>query len=56
VPFDTAQLANALNVQRWVAQRITYCLRHMGAANQVDKRGNAWLYELTAGQDTERAA
>jgi hypothetical protein len=54
--FDTAQLATALNVQRWAAQRIAYCLRHMGAAVQVGKRGNAWLYEITTPQKIERAA
>ena len=47
-PFHTGQLAEALDVQRWVAQRIAYCFRHMEVAKQVGKQGNAWLYELCA--------
>ncbi len=47
-PFDTGQLAEKLQVQRWVAQRIAYCLRKMGAVKQVGKRGNAVLYEFAA--------
>jgi hypothetical protein len=47
-PFHTGQLAEAIGVDRWVAQRIAYCFRHMEVANQVGKKGNAWLYELTS--------
>jgi len=43
-PFDTAKLAAALEVDRWVAQRVAYCLREMGAATVTEKRGNALLY------------
>ncbi|TWT46404.1 hypothetical protein [Botrimarina hoheduenensis] len=43
-PFDTAELAAALDAPRWVAQRAAYCLREMGAAREVGKRGNARLY------------
>lgn len=45
-PFDTAQLAKGLGVDRWIAQRVAYALRKTGAAQQVGKRGNALLYEL----------
>ncbi len=45
-PFDTSQLAEKLAVQRWVAQRVAYCLRKMGAIEQVGKRGNTLLYEF----------
>ena len=44
-PFDTSHLAEAASVSRWDAQRIAYCLREMGGARQVGKRGNALLYE-----------
>ena len=44
-PFDTAELAAAMDAPRWVAQRAAYCLREMGAARQVGKRRGAWLYE-----------
>ena len=47
-PFDTADLAEHLEVQRWVAQRIAYCLRHTGAAEQVGKQGNTCLYQRCA--------
>lgn len=42
--FDTQQLATLLGVQRWVAQRIAYCLRHCGAVEAVGKRGRSWVY------------
>jgi hypothetical protein len=43
-PFHTADLAAALKIPRWTAQRMAYCLRHTGAAHVAGKRGNAWLY------------
>jgi len=43
-PFHTGHLAEKMNVPRWMAQRITYCLRHMGALKEVGKKGNARLY------------
>jgi hypothetical protein len=50
-PFHTGHLAEGLQVERWIAQRIAYCLRKMGAVHQVGKQGNARLYEIpTAGQ------
>jgi hypothetical protein len=45
--FHTADLACALDVSRHMAQRAAYCLRRCGAAQQVGKVGNAWLYQLT---------
>lgn len=43
-PFHTGQLAKSLGIQRWVAQRMTYCLRHMQALREAGKAGNARLY------------
>jgi hypothetical protein len=43
--FHTGQLAEGLGVQRWIAQRMAYCLREMGAVKTVGKKGGAWLYE-----------
>jgi hypothetical protein len=43
-PFDTSQLSKSADVPRWIAQRIAYCLREMGAVDVVGKKGNAWLY------------
>lgn len=47
--FHTAHLAESLGVQRWVAQRIAYCLRKMGALEQTGKSGNALLYQFASG-------
>lgn len=55
-PFHTAHLAAALGIQRWVAQRIVYCLRKMSAVRQVGKSGNAWLYEVGAPTRAKKAA
>ncbi|MEM6328839.1 MAG: hypothetical protein AAF790_01185 [Planctomycetota bacterium] len=55
-PFDTGQLAKRLEVDRWVAQRIAYCLRQTGAAAPVGKRGNAVLYGLKAKRPRRRRA
>lgn len=54
-PFDTAALAAGLSTRRWIAQRIAYCLRHMGAVREVGKRGNARLYEFVASRKRRRA-
>jgi hypothetical protein len=32
-------------VERWFAQRIAYCLRSIGAIEEVGKTGNTRLYE-----------
>ncbi len=53
--FDTAQLAADLGVARWIAQRIAYCLREMGAVQPVGKRGNAIRYRPLASASPRRA-
>ena len=45
-PFHTGNLAESLEVDRWIAQRIAYCLREMGVVRQVGKQGNALLYQF----------
>ena len=57
-PFHTAHLAAGLEIPRWLAQRIAYCLHKTGAARQVGKERNAWLYawEDEKLQLSERAA
>lgn len=45
-PFHTGHLADVLEVDRWVAQRIAYCFRKMGTARNVGKEANALLYEF----------
>ena len=44
--FHTGHLASGLGIERWVAQRIAYCLRKMGAAQECGKQGNAVVYRL----------
>ena len=43
-PFHSGHLAATMDVPRWTAQRIAYCLRHMGGLTEVGKKGNARLY------------
>lgn len=50
--FDTAQLATAMQVERWVAQRVAYVLRETGAVRVAGRSGNAILYETLAAQST----
>jgi hypothetical protein len=45
-PFDTSHLAASLSVDRWVAQKVAYCLRNVGAIQKTGKKGNAWLYQF----------
>lgn len=42
--FHTGHLAERLKTPRWIAQRIAYCLREMGAVEVVGKQGNSILY------------
>jgi hypothetical protein len=46
--FDTRQLAELLQIRRWIAQRIAYCLRQTGAASVLGKAGNTLLYQRAA--------
>jgi hypothetical protein len=43
-PFTNRELANALDLHRRVAQRMTYCMRKMGVLHVQGKRRNALLY------------
>ncbi len=43
-PFTTADLADAIARPRWLAQKMAYCLRQMGAIHPVGKRGRTILY------------
>lgn len=43
-PFHTGHLADGLGVERWIAQRMAYCLRNMGGVEVVGKHRGAWLY------------
>jgi hypothetical protein len=45
-PFTNADLSNALNINRRVAERMTYCLRKMGAIRTVGQRKRFNLYTI----------
>jgi len=45
-PFSTRDLSRAVNTPRWLAQKMAFCLRRMGAVEQVGKERNALLYTL----------
>jgi hypothetical protein len=47
-PFHSGHVAAGLDIHRSLAQRIVYCLRHMGAAETCGKAGNALLYRRAA--------
>ncbi len=42
--FTTADLAEAMDGPRWLAQKMAYCLRKMDAIVQIGKRGRSNLY------------
>ena len=42
--FTTADLAEGLEIPRWLAQKMAYCLREMGTIVQVGKRRRSYLY------------
>lgn len=46
--FHTGHLAEQLQIPRWTAQRIAYCLRETGSLHVVGKEGNAVLYSRKA--------
>jgi len=43
-PFTASDIAEALGRPRWLAQKMVYCLREMGALTPAGKRGRAILY------------
>jgi hypothetical protein len=47
-PFDTAQLATALDRPRWFAQKVAYCLRSMDGIKSAGKKGNSQLYQMAS--------
>jgi hypothetical protein len=49
-PFHTGHMAEGLAVQRWIAQRMAYCLRKTGAIETVGKERGAWMYEVAEGK------
>jgi len=46
--WDTGELAKALSLRRFEAQKIAYVLRKTGTAKEVGKRGNAIVCQFTS--------
>lgn len=53
-PFHTQHIAQLLDVDRWIAQRVAYCWRMAGTAHEVAKAGNTRLYRLAASAEARR--
>ncbi len=49
-PFTAAELATALGITRSLAQKMVYCLRHMGLLEGAGRRGRSVLYKEKASQ------
>ncbi len=55
-PFNTEQLAEALDRPRWFAQRVAYVLRETGAAQRLGRNRQGHLYSIEATLEASRAA
>jgi hypothetical protein len=53
--FTTAEIAQGLDIPRWLAQKMAYCLRQTGALACSGKRRNALVYTIPE-KTTDRAA
>ena len=49
--WGTLELAKALSIPRWEAQKIAYVLRKTGTASEVGKRGNAIICQMTGARE-----
>lgn len=45
--FGTLELSESLQIDRWFAQRIAYCLRKTGTVREVGKKGNSIQYRFS---------
>ncbi len=45
--FTTSELADAISVPRWLAQKAAYCFREMGLLQLDSKVGNALVYRIS---------
>ncbi len=52
--FGTLEISQQMNVQRWVAQRVAYCLRETGTVKEVGKKGNSLQYRFSAAANKQR--
>lgn len=52
--WGTQELAKALSIPRWEAQKIAYVLRKTGTAKEVGKRGNAIICQMTSSSEANK--
>lgn len=52
--FHSGQMAQLLEVDRRVAQRIAYCLRETGAVEEAGREGNTRIYQLPPAKTPRR--
>ncbi|MGI9517627.1 MAG: hypothetical protein ACR2NP_11310 [Pirellulaceae bacterium] len=53
--FGTREIADSMNVERWVAQRIAYVLRKTGTVRQSGKSGNSLQYQFVSRTSRKKA-
>ena len=46
-PFTTVELAGAIGQPRWLAQKMAYCVRSVGAIAEAGRQGKATRYVRT---------
>ena len=51
VEFTTAELAEASDIPRWLAQKAAWCFRKMSFLEQTGKQGNSVVYRCAASSD-----
>jgi hypothetical protein len=54
--FTTADVAREAGIPRWLAQKLAYCLRKIGAIDLAGKEGNSLVYRRVARPRRRRAA
>lgn len=53
-PFSTADLSESIGIDRWLAQKMAYCLRETGGIQIDGKSGNSLLYSLAVRRRRKR--
>ena len=54
--FGTGEIAESMEIERWFAQRIAYCLRKTGTVKIVGKKGNSLQYRFVPSANRKRRA
>lgn len=53
--FGTLEISSQMEIDRWFAQRIAYCLRKTGTAREVGKKGNSIQYRFVPSANRKSA-